>query len=396
MTTGGRVPTVEEARALVGAALTALQRGEAARGQALLEQAVASGRLDPPPWLLLAQACRMTGDASGEFAALDRVLAIDPGNLRAVIMKGDWFARARDTRAATSFYMLVGKIAQGETALPPDLQAGVANAAAWVRDAGRDYFAHLQTRLHDAGHDLAALPARFAESLDILAGRAPIQPQAPTSFYYPQTLQAQFFDRRDFPWLDDVEAAVPAMQAELAALLAQAGSSFTPYMTADPTRPAGTHPLLDDPDWSALHLWKSGALVPENAAHFPQTLAALQSAPLPHIRARSPMVLFSQLRPHTHIPPHHGLLNSRLIVHVPLVCPADCRLRVGNQTRTWETGKAWVFDDSIEHEAWNDSDQTRIILLFEIWRPELSTDERAALTTLYEAITDFGGDVAGI
>ncbi len=98
------------------------------------------------------------------------------------------------------------------------------------------------------------------------------------------------------------------------------------------------------------------------------------------------MALLSVLRPGTHIPPHNGMLNTRLICHLPLVVPAGCRLRVGNETRPVEQDRLMIFDDSIEHEAWNDGDATRIVLLFEIWRPELSFAERTALTTLFEAI----------
>ena len=99
------------------------------------------------------------------------------------------------------------------------------------------------------------------------------------------------------------------------------------------------------------------------------------------------MALFSILRPHTHIPPHHGMLNTRLICHLPLIVPDGCRLRVGNHTRPVVAGEVLIFDDSIEHEAWNDSDEVRVILLFEIWRPELTPAERAALTRLFEAVS---------
>ena len=103
----------------------------------------------------------------------------------------------------------------------------------------------------------------------------------------------------------------------------------------------------------------------------------------------SPMALYSVLKARTHIPPHWGMLNTRLIVHLPLIVPPDCRLRVGNEIRPVEAGKAMIFDDSIEHEAWNDSDQTRVVLLIEIWRPELSAAECAALTTLFEGIGSY-------
>ena len=88
------------------------------------------------------------------------------------------------------------------------------------------------------------------------------------------------------------------------------------------------------------------------------------------------------LKPHTHLPPHTGTSNVRSIVHLPLLIPEGCRFRVGADTRAWERGKAWVFDDTIEHEAWNDSDQVRIILIFDIWHPLLTAAERDLVSAL--------------
>ena len=84
-------------------------------------------------------------------------------------------------------------------------------------------------------------------------------------------------------------------------------------------------------------------------------------------------------------------MNTRLICHLPLIVPPGCTFRVGNDVRSWVEGKAWVFDDTIEHEAWNRSDRTRVVLLFEVWRPELSDDERRYVTAMFKAIDAYGG-----
>jgi aspartyl/asparaginyl beta-hydroxylase (cupin superfamily) len=102
-------------------------------------------------------------------------------------------------------------------------------------------------------------------------------------------------------------------------------------------------------------------------------------------------VLFSLLRPGAHIPAHHGFLNTRLIVHLPLIVPPGCRFRVGNQTREWVEGRAWVFDDTIEHEAWNDSDRLRVVMIFDHWHPQLSVAERRLITALNDALYGFDG-----
>lgn len=179
------------------------------------------------------------------------------------------------------------------------------------------------------------------------------------------------------------------MQAELAAIVGSDEAAFAPYVSGSPDRPLPNNHLLNDPSWGAYYLWEGGAPVAGHAERCPAVMAALEQAPIPVIRGRSPMALFSLLRAGTHIAPHHGLLNTRLIVHIPLIAPPGCALRVGAETRAWEEGRALIFDDSFEHEAWNRSDRTRIVLLFEIWRPEIGDAERAELVTLFEAIDLF-------
>ena len=118
-------------------------------------------------------------------------------------------------------------------------------------------------------------------------------------------------------------------------------------------------------------------------------MTALDKVPMTHIGTKTPAVLFSKLTPGAHIPPHRGMLNCRLIGHLPLIVPDGCWLRVGNETRRWEEGKLLIFDDSFEHEAKNDSDQTRIVLLFDIWRPELNDGEKAGISDLFDTIDRF-------
>jgi aspartyl/asparaginyl beta-hydroxylase (cupin superfamily) len=101
--------------------------------------------------------------------------------------------------------------------------------------------------------------------------------------------------------------------------------------------------------------------------------------------------MFSVLQPHTRIPPHTGVANFRLVVHLPLILPAGCGFRVGGETREWRMGEAWVFDDTIEHEAWNDSEEARVILICDIWSPRLSEEERLAIAGVIAATDAFNG-----
>ena len=83
------------------------------------------------------------------------------------------------------------------------------------------------------------------------------------------------------------------------------------------------------------------------------------------------------------------MLNTRLICHLPLLVPNGCGLRVGAETRSWVEGELLIFDDSFEHEAWNRGTSDRTILLFEIWRPDIDTDEREQLTRIFSAIDTY-------
>ena len=148
--------------------------------------------------------------------------------------------------------------------------------------------------------------------------------------------------------------------------------------------------MVGNADWGAFYLWRDGEPVEDNLALFPKTRAALQPVPFAKVEGMSPNVLFSRLRPGAAIPPHNGFVNTRLICHLPLIVPEGCGFRVGSQTRPWVEGELMVFDDSIEHEAWNRSDRERVVLLFEIWRPELSEEERALVAALLAAIRPEG------
>ncbi|MCY7398135.1 MAG: aspartyl/asparaginyl beta-hydroxylase domain-containing protein [Sphingomonas bacterium] len=364
----------------------ALQRGDLPGARTAFEAATAAAGNDVRGWLLLAQTCARQDDRAAEEHALDRALAVEPRNILALLAKGERLEARGDDRAAVSFY---GMALQADSSgLPPAIIERLSHASAAVEAAGGRFEAHLEQSLVETGVTPGQRPRRFTEALDIMAGRKEVQLQQPTSFFYPGLPQTCFYDAHGFDWVAGFEAGVPAMRAEVEQLLAHS-DAFHPYVEGDADRPNRGHALLGDARWSAFDLWRGGQEVEDNARRCPATMAALRSAPMPRIAGRSPMALFSQLRPRTHIPPHWGMLNTRLICHIPLIVPPHCRLRVGNEVRQVEAGRAMIFDDSIEHEAWNDSDETRVVLLFEIWRPELDAAERAALTVMFEAISAY-------
>jgi hypothetical protein len=307
--------------------------------------------------------------------------------VQTLLDRGDELARAGDAKAATSFYQaaLRGAGTSGDLRTVERLRG----AQAFIQQRASEFQQSLERAVSDFTPENAGAGTRLTHAFEMLKGERDIYSQQPSVFYYPYLSQRQFFERDEFDWVAEIEAATPVIRDELLALLTE-GADFRPYVEDEPNRPRREfHHLNDDPSWSALYLWRDAELVPEIAERCPRTVEALSKVPLTHIGARTPSVLFSRLEPGAHIPPHTGMLNCRLICHLPLIVPKGCWLRVGNETREWEEGKMLIFDDSIEHEAKNPSDRLRIILLFDVWRPELTKAEREAISAIFAAIDNF-------
>jgi hypothetical protein len=379
-----------EPAALNAAGLEALRRGDAAAALEYFRRATAIEGAGAEVWFGLSLAHRALGPAAAEGAALDRALELEPRHLPALIRKGDLYSAQSDPRAAASYYRAAIKIARASGSVAAPWRAEIARIERSLHDTTVAFERYLLTDLRRQGLDESGTE-RFTHALDLVLGRRRIYQQQPQIFYFPELPQAQFFERADFPWVRALETDAAAIRAELHAIL-QATDRFAPYMQPDPDRPTfNSNGLLNDPAWSACHLIKGGEEVAANAALCPATMSALRRLPLCRIKGRTPTALFSLLRPGAHIPPHHGFLNTRLICHLPLIVPAGCELRVGNETRPWREGEVVIFDDSIEHEAWNRSQEPRVVLLFDIWRPELTDQERALVAAMLESIDRYGG-----
>jgi aspartate beta-hydroxylase len=322
--------------------------------------------------------------------AIDSALARDPRNVAALIHKADHLAAAGELRAASAYYLQAVKIAAASP-VPPELHADVARARAACEDLATRIEGTLRERLAASGLDGGAQTRRFAESLDIMFGHRQPYFQEPQHYFFPGLPQITFYERDAFPWLPGVESATLAIGEELEAIMRDP-QAFHPYVQSDPSRPRNAQAgMADNRDWSAFYLVKDGEVIERNAGRCPRTMAALADVPFPRIRGRMPSVLFSLLRPGAHIPAHNGFVNTRLICHLPLIVPPGCTFRVGNDIRHWVQGEAWLFDDTIEHEAWNRGNQTRVVLLFDVWRPEITAEERRLVTAMFEAIDAQGG-----
>ncbi|GGE13459.1 hypothetical protein GCM10011529_19780 [Polymorphobacter glacialis] len=389
----------DDPAALNAAGLRALGQGDAPTAAALLTRAVAADPDSPLLWYNLANAHGAARDTAAQGRALDSALDLAPYFDHALLGKARLLEDAGEPVAALEHYQRL--LAAVDPAAPhgPGFAAGLAHARAFVAKAEAQVSARLDTALAPA---LQSLPAedseRFRHFVDVALGRRRVFQQAPLVLHYPYLPAEQFVPRAHFPWLAELEAATPVIRAELQALMAGANNGFAPYVAYAPGTPVNQWAALNHNDaWAAQFLIQHG--IPQDAvrAHCPQTAALLDRLPLFDLETRGPVAFFSLLKPRTHIPPHTGATNIRTIIHLPLIVPDGCSFRVGNETRPWIEGEAFAFDDTIEHEAWNNSDTLRAVLIIDTWNPHLTLSERelvrdyvATIAASGQALEDFG------
>jgi aspartyl/asparaginyl beta-hydroxylase (cupin superfamily) len=382
--------------ALSAAADRAAASGAVHDARGLLEEALA---LEPANTQLLmnfAACCRAGGDLAAALVAVDRTLALEPRHLLALLMKASLMERLGAPHRAGAAYGIALTQAPAPERTPAHLQAPLRHA----REVHAQYEAALAAHLRDAvgseAGDGAASRRRVDGFIDRLTGRRRVYHQKPVQFHYPDLPEIEFYDRETFAWLAALEAATPEIIEELVGVLNDDADSLEPYVNYPPGVPLDQWAELNhSPRWSGYHLLERGQRVEAHCQRCPKTMAAIAPLPQPHVSRRSPAAMFSVLTPRTRIPPHHGIANTRLVLHLPLIVPPGCGFRVGSETRQWRTGEAWVFDDTIEHEAWNDSDQTRTILICDLWSPHLSLEERGIVASLMEAMDEFEGGPRG-
>ena len=271
--------------------------------------------------------------------------------------------------------------------LPPGLSA--------IIEGGREFVAQSTARVADAVENgIASLTAALDETerrrshafVDLALGRRRAFVNQCEGLYYPFLPADEFFDRHHFPWMPTIESATDDIRDELMALLDDPGEALRPYVQMDKGLPNNQWTPLDRSlDWSACFLWEYGQPNRTVLDRCPVTASVLDALPYARMPDRSPSAFFSILKPQTHIPAHTGVTNVRSIVHLPLIVPAGCSFRVGGETREWREGQAFAFDDTIEHEAWNDSDELRAVLIFDVWNPHLSIREQELIPRYYVA-----------
>lgn len=343
-----------------------LDRNDEAR--TLFESCLARAPRHIPAWINLSSALQSLGRHDDALRALDSALATDQRNVLALLQKGSLLETLGRTRAGATYYKQALNQLPAGSQLPPFLEPSVRRALDVVRANDAELGDFLAVRLADVrARHAGARHDRFDHCLDTFLGRRRIYESQPSFLHFPKVPSLEFHDRDRFAWLDALEGAADAMRGEMQVLLATSAPSSTYY------------------------LWSTGT--PESAiqARCPATTAALGAADVPRAEMAGfgPTALFLVLEPGTRVPPQHGVSNARLIVHLPLLAGPGCTLRVGSDTRTYAPGKAWVFDDSIEHEIRNDGDSRLAVLIFDVWNPYLTATERELVRAATVAVHEY-------
>lgn len=382
----GITAVVPDPRALNALGLAALEAGELGRA---VDHFVAAAKADPgaPPLLMnLAKAHRLTGDSEAERNALERVLAIDQLHLMALIRLAELHERLGEHGSASDRWTIVLGLTTQIADPSPELRAMMSHAREYVDGRTQSLAEVIQAGLADQLANASERDRRRARAAaDMMVGKRRAYTSKCHGFFYPFLPADEFFDRSHFPWLERLETAAGEIREELEGILASPDPGLSPYIDMPSGTPDNLWSKLDkSSDWSALHLWRDGERIDAVCERVRRTTQLVETLPLARIPGRAPAVFFSILKAGRRIPPHTGVTNIRSIVHLGLIVPRDCGFRVGGEIRQWQEGEAFVFDDTIEHEAWNDSDQDRAVLILDCWNPHLSEAERAMVLKMFE------------
>jgi aspartate beta-hydroxylase len=364
-----------------------MARGVADQAQLLFSRAASANPSQPSIWANLASSLKALGRRVEEFDAIEKALALEPRHLSALLQKADYFEWCGDPRNAAQAYQAALDSLPAGAAIPPHLKSAFEVARIKI-DADR---VELRKALEES---LGAIRERHGGQpqprvdacLDTLMGKRRVYHSQPTWMYFPGLPAIDFFDRSLFPWLAPLEAASPEIRTELMRVLVSDRPGLQPYIDFPDGLPIDQFKDLNrSRKWSAYFLWNQGQANASHIARCPITARTLEEVvPRCRVQGRAPTAFFSILDPNTRIPAHTGITNTRCTVHLPLIVPPNCGFRVGSTTREWMQDQAWVFDDTIEHEAWNLSDTPRAVLIFDIWNPLLSPAERDMIQTATE------------
>ena len=381
------------AAALADEADRATATGDLKRAEQLLLDASAADPDDIALCLKIAALQRATGRPKAALQSVHRALSVNPLDFTALLLRASLLERLNEAGAVEAWAHALAQKPEGE--VPLQLRQVVAEAEArvekWTAEREAKMAAAMREAEAAADEEERQRIERFRSN--VLRRTRPYHSE-PTHFHFPGLAEREFFPRRLFPWLERLEEATDEIASEMRAVMAAEHAELVPYVQYPEHLPLDQwRELNNNRNWSAIHLLKKGERVEANARLCPVTMEILAQCDQPEVRGASPNAMFSLLAPKTGIPPHVGVANTRLVCHLPLIVPEGCWFRVGAERRLWKPGEAFVFDDTIQHEAFNPSEQLRVVFILDVWHPDLSSIERHAVKALMEADEVPGGRV---
>ena len=369
---------VQQTYPLIAQADEAMARGDVRQAQSLLELAAQRGR-DASTLMRLATVRRSLGDLPGAVKCAVAAVELEPRNFLMCLMLGSLREATGALYAAQRAYRSACAHAPLDLSYQPAMAKQLERARKIVEaaDTWRDRLLHWRPENASLNPDEDRRMRNFRTNIldSVDAG-----PLTLPLYMVPGIRPKRFFDPAQFCGAAEVESNADAVREEFLALTESRSEQLSSSL-------AGLHGGQAGNDraggkWSMIPLIANGRVVEQFASLCPRTMKLARGLDAPRLSLISPSLYFSILEPGTHIPPHVGITNARLIAHFPLIVPDNCAFRVGGEARRWEVGKALVFDDMTMHEAWNHSDRIRVVLIADLWRPELSIAERAAVTQL--------------
>lgn len=189
-----------------------------------------------------------------------------------------------------------------------------------------------------------------------------------------------FHDTKAFPWIKVLEENFPLIKREYTNLVQHKKVPSDYDMSTE-------HTKLHSGEWDWHSYILKGKKQPQFVEHCPETTRILDS--IEGLMYGTPLsyAFFSTLHGNSRIQPHTGPANLRLRCHFPLSVPTEdstrCGIRVGETSRPWRLGEAMLFDDTYEHEVWNNCEQERVVLLLDVWHPDLTIGERESIQHMF-------------
>ncbi len=391
-----RDPQSTEALGHLG--MRAFAGGQADAAVALLARACSAAPDDPDARRNLGVVLRALGRFDEALVALREAVRIDPGFFAARLHLGAVFeALGRAQESVAAYYGAVCTAQRmghwlNDATTAPALRPMLRHAIEII-DAGRArLFGELLARLRErhGASGLRRVEKCLSIYLNALPADYPDPRQKPSFMYFPDLPTVTWFDRALFPWYEILESEAPRIRAELDAVLDDE-AAFESFLKLRPGLATDEHlsGTRGTPKWDAFFFYRHGERYEDNCRRCPVTAAALDAVPIVRLRGHAPECLYSKLTAGSHIRPHRGVTNTRVVTHLPLIVPGNGALRVGGEDHEWQQGRCITFDDTFLHEAWNHSAHTRVVVLLDTWNPYMSAAEIDAFGEVVLAIRDF-------